>query len=81
MKSRFDVVLGFDMETDIGSFTEYYNGIQKGTPRLLEILSKPIDAAGNCRAVLDFFGARESGHAAEAVAEWIARRLDGNSSR
>ena len=40
MKSRFDVVLGFDMETDIGSFTEYYNGIQKGTPRLLEILSK-----------------------------------------
>ena len=40
MGARFVVVLGFDMETDIGSFTDYYNGIQKGTPRLLELLSK-----------------------------------------
>ena len=26
---------------------------------------------------LHFFGAKESGHAAEAVARWIADRLDG----
>jgi peptidoglycan-N-acetylglucosamine deacetylase len=36
----FDVVLGFDMETDIGSFTPFYNGIQHGTPELLEVLGK-----------------------------------------
>ena len=40
MEGRFDVVFGFDMETDVGSFTDYYNGVQKGTPRLLELLSK-----------------------------------------
>lgn len=44
---------------------------------LMDILSGPIDAEANCRAVLDFFGAKESGHAAEAVARWIADRLDG----
>ena len=40
MNGRFDVVFGFDMETDVGSFTDFYNGVQKGTPRLLEVLSK-----------------------------------------
>ena len=43
---------------------------------LIDILSSPIDAAANCRAVLDYFGANETGHAAEAVARWIAERLD-----
>ena len=43
---------------------------------LLEILSKPIDAAANCRAVLDFFGVHESGRAARTVAERIVRVLD-----
>ena len=43
---------------------------------LLDLLSSPIDAAANCRAVLEFFGACESGHAAESVARWIAARLD-----
>ncbi|MDD2706602.1 MAG: polysaccharide deacetylase family protein [Verrucomicrobiae bacterium] len=36
----FDVVFGFDMETDIGSFTPYYEGVRKGTPRLLKVLKK-----------------------------------------
>jgi len=40
MPSRFDIVIGVDMETDIGSFTDYYNGVQKGTPRLLEMFSR-----------------------------------------
>lgn len=40
MKSRPKVVFGFDMETDIGSWTPFYTGLQKGTPRILEILDK-----------------------------------------
>lgn len=40
MNSPFDVVLGFDMETDIGSFTPFYNGVQHGTPNVLEVLRK-----------------------------------------
>lgn len=32
-------VFGFDMETDIGSWTPFYEGLVKGTPRLLELLS------------------------------------------
>lgn len=43
---------------------------------LLSLLSRPIDAAANCRAVLDYFGATETGHAAEDVARWIADRMD-----
>ena len=41
----FQVLLGFDMETDIGSWTPYYEGLVHGTPRLLETLSKH-DATG-----------------------------------
>lgn len=34
------VVLGFDMETDVGSFTPYYEGLVHGTPVLLDLLAK-----------------------------------------
>jgi len=34
------VIFGFDMETDVGSWTPFYNGVVKGTPRLLELLHK-----------------------------------------
>jgi peptidoglycan-N-acetylglucosamine deacetylase len=40
MKTEFDVVLGIDMETDVGSFTSDYEGVTFGTPRLLEIMSR-----------------------------------------
>ncbi|MFN2130070.1 MAG: polysaccharide deacetylase family protein [Anaerolineae bacterium] len=33
-------VLGFDMETDIGSFTPYYEGLVHGTPVILDILAR-----------------------------------------
>jgi peptidoglycan/xylan/chitin deacetylase (PgdA/CDA1 family) len=33
-------VLGFDMETDIGSFTPYYEGVLHGMPVILEILAR-----------------------------------------
>ncbi len=45
MKPEFDVVLGIDMETDIGSFTSEYEGVCHGTPRLLEIMAKHDVAA------------------------------------
>jgi len=40
MKQKPLVVFGFDMETDIGSWTPFYEGLQKGTPRILELLGK-----------------------------------------
>lgn len=36
--SEMTVLLGFDMETDIGSFTPFYEGVTHGTPRLLDLL-------------------------------------------
>ena len=40
MTSSFDVLLGLDMETDIGSFTSTYEGVRHGTPRLLDIMGR-----------------------------------------
>ncbi|HPO13964.1 MAG TPA: polysaccharide deacetylase family protein [Candidatus Hydrogenedentes bacterium] len=37
---RMQVVLGFDMETDIGSWTPFYEGVKHGTPVILSILAK-----------------------------------------
>ena len=34
------VIFGFDMETDIGSWTPYYNGLIHGTPRILDTLAE-----------------------------------------
>jgi peptidoglycan/xylan/chitin deacetylase (PgdA/CDA1 family) len=34
------VVLGFDMETDVGSWTPFYEGLVHGTPRILDVLSR-----------------------------------------
>ena len=42
---------------------------------LLDILSRPIDGPANCRAVLDFFGANETGRAAQIVAEKIRGKM------
>lgn len=39
-ESSFDVVFGFDMETDIGSFTPFYEGVQHGTQHILDVLAK-----------------------------------------
>jgi len=34
------VVLGFDCETDVGSWTPYYEGLIHGTPRILDLLKR-----------------------------------------
>lgn len=54
-KNRFDVVLGIDMETDIGSYTDHYDGVQLGTPKLLKVMA-------DHGAVATYFW---TGHAAE----------------
>lgn len=42
---------------------------------LIRLLSGPIDARANCRAVLAHFGTHETGHAAEAVARRILEAM------
>lgn len=34
------VVFGLDMETDVGSWTPFYEGLKHGTPKLLEVLGR-----------------------------------------
>ena len=34
------VVLGFDMETDVGSFTPFYEGMKHGTPIILDVVQR-----------------------------------------
>lgn len=38
--SAFDVLLGFDMETDIGSWTPFHEGLRHATPKVLDIFAK-----------------------------------------
>lgn len=38
--AKLDVMLGFDMETDVGSWTPYYDGVVSGTPVILNLLKK-----------------------------------------
>ncbi|ODS86177.1 MAG: hypothetical protein ABS46_01350 [Cytophagaceae bacterium SCN 52-12] len=59
--TAFDVVLGFDMETDIGSYTPFYEGVQHGTPPILDILDRHQVKA-------TFYW---TGHAAENNAEMV----------
>ena len=40
------VLLGVDMETDVGSFTPYYEGAKHGTPLLLQLFKdKDVNAS------------------------------------
>ena len=38
--SELNVVIGLDMETDIGSFTPFYEGLKYGAPVILDIMSR-----------------------------------------
>jgi peptidoglycan/xylan/chitin deacetylase (PgdA/CDA1 family) len=40
MKNKFAVLLGIDVETDVGSFTPFYDGVKKGVPLLLDLLNR-----------------------------------------
>jgi hypothetical protein len=39
-EASFDVIFGFDMETDIGSYTPFYEGVRHGTQPVLDVLKK-----------------------------------------
>lgn len=60
-ESAFDVIFGFDMETDIGSYTPFYEGVQHGTQPILDVLEKHDIPA-------TFFW---TGHAAENNADMV----------
>ncbi len=38
--SDITVLFGFDMETDVGSWTPFYEGLKHGTPKLLDLLQQ-----------------------------------------
>lgn len=39
-EGEFYTILGFDMETDCGSWSPFYNGLVEGTPKILDLLKK-----------------------------------------
>lgn len=40
MSDNIQVIFGFDMETDVGSFTPYYEGVKNATAPLVELFDK-----------------------------------------
>lgn len=40
MNNKMHVIFGIDTETDVGSFTPFYDGVKNGTPTLLELFDK-----------------------------------------
>ena len=56
-EQALDVVLGFDMETDIGSWTPFYEGLTKGTPRLLDLLA---EGKTNCEIAAEMYLAEKT---------------------
>jgi peptidoglycan/xylan/chitin deacetylase (PgdA/CDA1 family) len=60
------VLIGIDMETDVGSFTPFYEGVQHGAPRLLDLFKQK-----GVKGTFFFTGdcARKNGNIAKLVAE------------
>jgi peptidoglycan/xylan/chitin deacetylase (PgdA/CDA1 family) len=60
------VLFGVDMETDVGSFTPFYKGVQNATPKLLNLFEKK-----GVRGTFFFTGdcARKNANIAKLVAE------------
>jgi len=60
------VVFGFDMETDIGSWSPYYAGVTQGTPKLLDLLDRQ-------QATATFFFTGDAARLHPEVVQSIAR--------
>ena len=60
-----DVIISFDMETDLGNWWTTYEGVRQGTPRLLEILDRQ-------RVPATFLFTADAAH---ANPEWVAACL------
>jgi peptidoglycan/xylan/chitin deacetylase (PgdA/CDA1 family) len=65
--SVINVVLGFDMETDIGSWTPFYEGLQHGAPVVLDVLDRR-----GCTATFFFTGDAARKHP-DSVGSVLAR--------
>jgi Predicted xylanase/chitin deacetylase len=63
---QLKVIIGIDMETDVGSFTPFYEGVKHGTPLLIELFKRK-----GVKATFYFTGesARENPEIARLVAE------------
>jgi peptidoglycan-N-acetylglucosamine deacetylase len=66
MGKKIYALLGVDMETDVGSFTPFYEGVQHGTPRLLDLF-----AAKGIRGTYYFTGVCAKAH--PEIAQLVAR--------
>lgn len=66
MEKTIYALMGIDMETDVGSFTPFYEGARHGTPRLLELFKRK-----GMRGTFYFTGdcARENPQIAKMVAD------------
>lgn len=64
--SEITVVLGFDMETDCGSWSPFYEGLKTATPRLLRLLDRK-----HARATFFFIG--EAARLHPAVVQSVAK--------
>ena len=60
------IIIGIDMETDVGSFTPFYEGVKQGTPMLINLFKEK-----NVKATFYFTGeaARENPDIAQMVAK------------
>ena len=65
------VILGFDMETDVGSFSPHYEGLLKGTPLILDTLTKYSVPA-------TFFFTGEAAKTHPDVCTAVLKRSDGH---
>ena len=66
MNKKIYALIGVDMETDVGSFTPFYEGVRHGTPKLLELFHDKY-----IKATFYFTGecARENPEIAKKVVE------------
>lgn len=66
MTKEITVLIGIDTETDVGSFTPFYEGVKHGIPKLLNILDK-YDAQAT------FFFTGEAARQNPQAVRWVAR--------
>ena len=62
----YKVIIGIDTETDIGSFTPFYESVQKGVPILLDIF-REYDIKGT------FFFTGEAAKKNPEIAKMVAK--------
>ena len=49
---RKTVIFGFDMESDVGSYTTEHRGVREATPAMLDIFKTPGETPGDSTGVV-----------------------------